>query len=254
MREAHTEPFCLVARHVRRAVLRVAATHVPAIPATRARHSTVVPATSGAREGGNVADASVAEPTAVSQGGWKTRDFIVAAGLAVPLGFLFAAWLIGWNALQLIPPALHFVGGFYVVAGIVVGYVLRRPGAAILGEMIAAFIEWPLAPYGPIILFLGLLQAVGIEAVFAATRYRDYRLRVLMAAGVVGALAVLFGRFYVAFGYANLAIAEQLIRLGATVLGGAIVGGLFGKVIADALAATGVLNNFPIARDRIREV
>ena len=38
------------------------------------------------------------------------------------------------------------------------------------------------------------------------------------------------------------------------VLSFAIVGGLLGKFIADALAKTGVLNNFPIGRDQVREV
>jgi energy-coupling factor transport system substrate-specific component len=75
-----------------------------------------------------------------------------------------------------------------------------------------------------------------------------------MLAGAVGAVAVLFGRFYVAFGYASLAPEEQALRLVATILGGAIVGGLLGKVVGDALARTGVLNNFPIARSRVREV
>jgi energy-coupling factor transport system substrate-specific component len=185
---------------------------------------------------------------------WKTRDVVVAAALAVPLGIVFYVWLIGWNAAQLVPPLAHFVGGLYVLAGVLVGYVLRRPGAAFLGEMIAALVEWPLAPYGPIILFLGLLQAVGVEAVFALFRYRNYRLPVLMAAGAVGALAVLFGRFYVAFGYASLDPTEQAIRLVATLLGGAIVGGLLGKLLGDALARTGVLNNFPIARGQVREI
>lgn len=185
---------------------------------------------------------------------WTTRDVVVAAALAVPLGFVFYVWLIGWNAAQLVPALGHFMGGMYVLAGVLVGYVLRRPGAAFLGEMIAAFVEWPLAPYGPIILFLGLLQAVGVEAVFAVFRYRSWSLPVLMLAGAVGALAVLFGRFYVAFGYANLAPEEQAIRLATTILGGAIIGGLLGKVVGDALARTGVLNNFPIGRDRVREI
>ena len=185
---------------------------------------------------------------------WKTRDVVVAAALAVPLGLVFSVWLIGWNAAQLVPALGHIVGGLYVVAGVLVGYVLRRPGAAFLGEMIAALVEWPLAPYGPIILFLGLLQALGVEAVFAGFRYRNYSLPVLMLAGAVGALAVLFGRFYVAFGYGALAPQEQAIRIVATIVGGAVFGGLLGKLLGDGLVKTGVLNNFPIARGRVREI
>lgn len=185
---------------------------------------------------------------------WKTRDVVVAAALAVPLGIIYAGWLLAWLAAQVVPEVSHFLGGLYVVAGIVVAYVTRRPGAALLGEMIAALVETPIAPYGVILLWLGLLQGLGMEAVFAATRYRRYSLPVLMLAGVVGALAVLFGRFYLAFGYGSLAPETQLLRLVATVLGGALLGGLLGKLIADALAKTGVLNNFPIARDRVREI
>jgi energy-coupling factor transport system substrate-specific component len=172
----------------------------------------------------------------------------------VPLGIVFYVWLIGWNAAQLVPALGHIVGGLYVVAGVLVGYVLRRPGAAFLGEMIAALVEWPLAPYGPIILFLGLLQALGVEAVFAGFRYRNYSLPVLILAGAVGALAVLFGRFYVAFGYGALAPQEQAIRIVATIVGGAVLGGLLGKLLGDGLVKTGVLNNFPIARGRVREI
>jgi energy-coupling factor transport system substrate-specific component len=185
---------------------------------------------------------------------WKTREVVVAAALAVPLGFVYAGWLTAWTAAQVLPEISHFLGGVYVIAGVLAAYVIRRPGAALLAEMIAALVETPLSPFGLIILWLGLLQALGTEAVFAATRYRRFDLPILMLAGVVGALAVLFGRFYVAFGYANLAIEVQAIRLVAVILGGALFGGLGAKLIGDALVRTGVLNNFPIARDRVREV
>lgn len=185
---------------------------------------------------------------------WKTRDVVVAAALAVPLGFVYTGWLLAWAAAQVIPELSHFLGGLYVVAGVLVAYVIRRPGAALLGMMIAALVETPIAPYGVILLWLGLLQGVGVEAVFAATRYKRFDLPVMMIAGAVGALAVLFGRFYLAFGYGSLAPETQLVRLLATVMGGAILGGLLGKLIGDALAKTGVLNNFPIARGRVREI
>lgn len=185
---------------------------------------------------------------------WKTRDILVAAGIAVPLGLVYAGWLALWLAAQIVPELSHVVGGLYVLAPVIVGYVLRRPGAALLAEMLAAFVETPFTPYGTIIIWLGFLQGVGVEAVFALTGYRRYTLPVLLVAGAVGALAVLFGRFYVAFGYGNLAIEVQILRIVATIVGGALFGGLLGKVIADALVKTGVLNNFPIARSQVREI
>lgn len=186
--------------------------------------------------------------------GWKTRDVVVAAALAVPLGFVYTGWLLLWAAAQVVPELSHLLGGLYVVAAVLCAYVIRRPGAALLGEMIAALVETPLAGYGAIVLLLGLFQGLGVEAVFLATRYRRFSLPVLMLAGAVGALAVLFGRFYLAFGYASLDPTVQVVRLLATVIGGALLGGLLAKILGDGLAQTGVLNNFPIARDRVREI
>ena len=185
---------------------------------------------------------------------WKTRDVLVAAAIAVPLGLVYAGWLALWVAAQIVPELSHFMGGLYVLAPVIVGYIVRRPGAALLAEMVAALVETPFTPYGTIILWLGFLQGIGVEAVFALTGYRRYSLPILMLAGVVGALAVLFGRSYLAFGYGSLAIDVQILRFVATVVGGALLGGLLGKLIADALIPTGVLNNFPIARSRVREV
>ena len=189
-------------------------------------------------------------------GGWQTRDVIVAAALAVPLGLV---WSIVWGhvwlfARGILPELGLLVAGFYIAAGVLVGYVVRRPGAALLGEMIAALIEVPLTPFGPVALWLGLLQGLGVELVFAATRYRNYGLPILMLAGAAGALFVFVGYEYVVFGYGSLAIGVQVLRFAVRLLGGALFAGLASKLIGDALAQTGVLNNFPIGRARIREI
>ena len=188
--------------------------------------------------------------------GWQTRDLIVAAALAVPLGLL---WGVVWGQVWLVargflPELGLLVAGFYIAGGVLVGYVVRRPGAALLGELLAALVQMPLTPFGPVVLWLGLLQGLGVEAVFAATRYRNYSLPILMLAGAAGALFVFVGYEYVVFGYGGLATGVMLLRFAVRLLGGALFAGLGGKLIGDALVRTGVLNNFPIARDRVREI
>lgn len=187
---------------------------------------------------------------------WKTRDIIVAAALAVPLGLVWVyVWAVVWTAGRALLPEMGFLlDGFYIAGGVLVGYVVRRPGAALLGEMIAALVELPLTPFGVVVLWLGLVQGLGTEAVFAATRYRNWSLPIVMLAGLGGALVGWFGYDYWMYGYWKLAIGVQLLRFAIKLVGGALLGGLFGKLIADALAATGVLNNFRIARSRVREV
>jgi energy-coupling factor transport system permease protein len=187
---------------------------------------------------------------------WRTRDFIVAAALAVPVGLVWVyVWGIVWQTARGVSPELgNLFDGFYIVAAVLVGYVIRKPGAALLGEMLAALIEIPLTPFGAVVLWLGLLQGLGVEVVFLATRYRRFDLPVLLLAGALGSLVPLVGYSYWSQGWAALAIGVQLLRLVLKVLGGAFFAGLAGKLIADALVQTGVLNNFPVGRARLRDV
>ena len=187
---------------------------------------------------------------------WRTQDVVVAAALAVPLGLIWSyVWGIVWLTGRGILPELGILlDGFYVVGGVLVGYIVRRPGAALLGEMLAALIEIPFTPFGAIVLWLGFLQGVGVEAVFLATGYRRFSLPVLLLAGALGAGVMWAGYEYVTYGYGQLAIEIQVLRFALKLLGGALFAGLAGKLIADALAQTGVLDNFPIGRARRQEV
>jgi energy-coupling factor transport system substrate-specific component len=201
-------------------------------------------------------DGQADEPRETGLASWKTRDIIVAAALAVPLGLVWVyVWGIVWSAGRAFLPELgFFLDGFYLAGGVLVGYVVRKPGAALLGEMIAALVELPLTPFGVVVLWLGLVQGIGAEAGFAATRYRKWGLPVVMLAGLLGALVGWFGYDYWMYGYFKLDIGRQILLFVVKLIGGAILGGGLGKVIADAVAATGMLNNFAIARGRVREI
>jgi energy-coupling factor transport system substrate-specific component len=183
---------------------------------------------------------------------WRTRDFIVAAALAVPLGLVwsFAYGFVWLTARGILPQLGDVFDGFYIVGGVLVGYVIRRPGAALLGELLAALIELPFTGFGAVVLWLGLVQGLGVEVAFVATRYRRFDLTIMLLAGAMGALVAVLGYSYPAEGWLGLAIGVQLLRLVLKLVGGAILGGLVGKLIGDALVQTGVLNNFPIARGR----
>jgi energy-coupling factor transport system substrate-specific component len=187
---------------------------------------------------------------------WSTRDFIVAAALAVPLGVFWSyVWAYVWAlASNAIPELGDLFDGFYVVGGILVAYVIRKPGAALLGEMIASLIEMPLTGFGAAVLWLGLLQGLGVEALLMGVRYRHWGWGVLAAAGAAGALLTVVGYYYPVEGWAQLAVGVQVLRIALKLIGGAVFAGVGGKLIGDALAQTGVLNNFPIARARTREI
>jgi len=181
---------------------------------------------------------------------WTTRDIVVASALAVAAGVLFVAWSWMWEFLKFIPSPLNaWLVGFWMLGGTLVPYVIRRPGAAFMGEMVAALVEAPLVPWGITTLISGLAQGLPAEAAFAATGYKRWGLGVLMSAGALAALGGFLQEYY-PYGIAEQLIAIQVANLVLRIVGGAVLAGFLARFTGDALVGTGVLEGLPIAERR----
>lgn len=88
--------------------------------------------------------------------------------------FLGATYAGGFLSGLLTPAGLTSLGyepfyGIYFMAAAFAAYVIRKPGAGIIAEMLAAIIECLLGNYfGPIIILSGLVQGIGFELVIAS--------------------------------------------------------------------------------------
>lgn len=189
---------------------------------------------------------------------WTTRDIVVTSTLAIAIGILWVGWTWVWNLGQGIPViGLYFgdfLNGFWMIGGVLVAYIIRKPGAAIAGEMIAAITEIPLTPWGALVpVILGLLQGAGAEAVFAATRYRSFSVITLCVAGIVAHLFGMLYSFWVS-GYGAFEIQVIVLLIVVRIISGAVLAGIPAKLVGDALVPTGVLDGFAIARERQAEV
>ncbi|GEM_PF-425910 len=181
-------------------------------------------------------------------------ELVLLAVLAVVFGFLYWALVQAWGALQLaMGPfgdlAQHVLIGGWMVAAPLATYIVRKPGAGVMAELAAAFVEVAFlgSPVGPMLLVVGLVQGVGAEAAFAATRYRRYGWGVFALSGVLAGLAsTVLG--VVRFGW--LGQDWFAWRLGLQVLSGLVLCGLLARVLGDALARTGVLDNTALGRAR----
>jgi energy-coupling factor transport system permease protein len=184
--------------------------------------------------------------------GWNTRDAVLIAVLAVVFGFLYMQWLPLWLAAagfgaQIGQEALF---GFWLAAGVLASYIIRRPGAALVGEFLAALAEVLFgAAAGTPLLVTGIMQGLGAEVVFGARRWQDYSLPTVIAAGAVAALVALPWNWF-RLGYFQLNVGFLVVLLIVRLLSGAILSGLLAKLIGDALARTGVLSSFAIGRAR----
>jgi len=158
----------------------------------------------------------------------------------------------GWLIAQAIfgPVTMDVVMGFWFIVSIIAAAIIRKPGAALLAEVLAAMVEVLLgSPAGLMLIVAGTVQGAGAELVFAATRWKDYRLPVLMAAGV-GSAVLSFAYTWVLFDYGALAPGLLLAMFILRCLSGALLGGLGGHLVTRALYRTGVLSGLRIDRDQ----
>jgi len=181
-------------------------------------------------------------------------ELVLLAVLAVVSGFVYWALVQAWIALQIAMGPFGdlaqnvLIGGWMVAAPLAL-YIVRRPGVGILVELAAALVEvvFLASPVGPTLLVVGLVQGAGAELAFALTRYRRYDWGVFILSGALAGLAsTVLGM--VRFGWLTQDWFEW--RLGLQVASGILLCGIAAKVIGDALARTGVLDNTALGRAR----
>ena len=184
--------------------------------------------------------------------GWSTRDALLVAVLAVIFAFLFVQWIPVWTAARAFGAQVgqEAAFGFWLTAGVLTAYIIRRPGAALIGEFLASIAEVLIgAPAGAPLLVTGIMQGLGAELVFAARGYRDWRLGVLIVAGIAAALVALPWNWF-RLGYFALEPGFLVVLLVVRILSGAFWAGIVPKILGDLLAATGVLSGYAIGRAR----
>jgi len=187
---------------------------------------------------------------------WRIVDIVVAAVIAVAFGIVFLAW----NALYAatgpifvaLPPAQAIMYGVWLLPGVLVALIVRRPGAAIFGGLVSAAVSVLLgSPYGADALISGAIQGAGAELGFALGLYRRWNLPFAMLAGALAGLAATVHD--VVLYYPETATAFWTVYGSATVVSGVIVAGIGSWLLLRALIATGVLRDFAVGREQ-REV
>lgn len=179
---------------------------------------------------------------------WTLRETLVVAVLGAVFAVLYIGWVQVWLVAQAIFGAITMdvVMGFWFVVSIVAAAIIRKPGVAFISEVLAAGVEILLgSPAGLILLLSGAVQGAGAELVFAVTRWRNYSLPVLMAAGV-GSSVFSFVYTWVRFDYGTLQPALLAAMFVIRCVSGAVLAGLLGHYIVAALYKTGALTGLAI--------
>ena len=188
---------------------------------------------------------------------WRGVDLLTAAMLAVAFGVVF--WGFDTVVYPLIstatagfPPAGELSLGVWLVPAVVGGLVVRRPGAALFTELVAANVELFLGNrWGVAVLLSGVLQGLGVELVLAAVRWRRFGPVVAALGGALAAVLEIVG--YEWWSYVpDYSPTWKVLYLLFGVVSGTLVAGLGGWALVRALARSGALNAFPPGQE-VRE-
>jgi energy-coupling factor transport system substrate-specific component len=189
--------------------------------------------------------------------GWRGVDLITAAMLAVAFGVMFWGFdTFIYPILSTVtagfPPVGELMLGVWLVPAVVAALVIRRPGAALFTELVAANIELFLGNrWGAAVLLSAVLQGLGVELALAIFRHRRFGVTVAVLGGVLAAVFEIV--FYEWNSYvAEYSIAWNVIYLVCGMVSGALVAGVGGWALVRALARAGALNAFPPGQE-VRE-
>ena len=186
---------------------------------------------------------------------WRTVDIVVAAVIAVAFGVVFWAWGLLWNGpAEAIPlPGRAFMYGVWLIPAVLGALVIRKPGAALFTETVAALVSVALGTiWGWTLVIQGPIEALAAELAFAIFAYRSFG---VVAATLAGALAGLAASvydimvWYPASEYATGSMRVPYVLI--TVASSVVIAGLGSYALTRALAQTGALDSFPSGRERM---
>ena len=179
---------------------------------------------------------------------WRTRDIVVAAVLGVAFGVVFWAWGFAWAGLAplngAVPVLQDLFYAVWLVPAVLAPLIIRKPGAALFAEMVAAGLSALLgSQWGVDTLLSGFVQGAAAELVFAFTLYRVWSLPVLGLAAVASAAAAWIHDWVLY--YPEVAIEIQVARGIAMAISAVVIVALGSQALVRSLRRAGVLEGFP---------
>ncbi|GAB7067806.1 ECF transporter S component [Mycobacterium hodleri] len=183
---------------------------------------------------------------------WRVVDIVVASVLAVAAGLVFVLWNIASNPIgaplgAALPGLQALLGGGWLFAGVLTALVIRKPGAALYGELVAATVSALVGnQWGVLTLESGLVQGLAAELVFAVFLYRAWNLPVAVLAGAAAGLGLAINDLIL--WYPGSATAFSAIYVVSAIVSGALIAGALSWFVVRGLAKTGALSRFPSGR------
>ncbi|BDR52804.1 ABC transporter permease [Bombiscardovia nodaiensis] len=186
---------------------------------------------------------------------WRVADIAVASVIGVASALIY--WLVAmltaapWPILEGIVPGLGgLFNGLWLFAGPLALIIVRKPGAGVYAEVVAAVLEalWG-SQWVPVETFLiGLLQGAMAELAFLIFAYRKWNLGTTVLSGVLSAIGCWLYSFLTHLQAINIVGPYGIIYVITTAISGALIAGVLVWYLYLAIAKTGALDHFESGR------
>lgn len=183
---------------------------------------------------------------------WRVADITVTVVIAVASGVVF--WAVDLiyqpvaSVFQVVPGLSSLLDGLYYFAGPLAILIVRKPGAALFAELIAAFVEAMMGSQwgGMGTLIPGLVQGLGAELAFLFFAYRVWNIGTAMLSGALaglGGVLISWPLFH-----AGAAASYMVVTFICSIISGMILSGALMWYLCRAIAATGTIERFGAGR------
>ena len=186
---------------------------------------------------------------------WRVNEIVIAAVIAVACAVIFWIWDIAVSpatktALVAAPELRPLIGGAWLLGGTLGGLLIRKPGAALFCEIVAAFISvlFTGGAWSGEILLAGLIQGIGAEVAFAIFRYRRWNATVAIFSGALSGLFMGVNEIFIY--YPDMEPVKAIIYVACAVISGAVIAGFLAWILVQNLAKTGVLSSLASGKTR----
>ncbi|PAU69459.1 ABC transporter permease [Bifidobacterium italicum] len=183
---------------------------------------------------------------------WRVVDLVTATAIAAASGLVFWVWdFICTAPLTLfgaVTPGFEgILNAFWLFAGPLAAIIIRKPGAALYAETVAAMLELLLGNQwgagGSLV--VGIMQGIGAELGFALLAYRVWNLASTMLSGALAGLGCGIYYWITNPGWGAL---RASVYLATSAVSGALIAGGLSWVLYRMLMKTGALDHFASGR------
>ncbi|MBN2830286.1 MAG: ECF transporter S component [Candidatus Cloacimonetes bacterium] len=184
----------------------------------------------------------------------KLSEIIFIAVVSTAMGVFWWGYTFLYDIVSPIlkPLAMeNLMSGVWLMGAVFFPYIIRKPGSALLGETVAAFVQGFIARWGVVSIIWGFGQSILVELFFLILGYKRWNVAVLMIAAMISAISsYLLSFFYEKWN--TLSPMYNLKQVVCFIISGIIFAGISSIFIADRLKKTGILNQFDIVLDDLK--